>query len=83
MERFDLLHSIHKALRHAMLTFNIESGRIDYSDPEAVSGLRTSWSRLRDNLGRHARHEDEIYVLRCSETAPPENHVIPMAGKAR
>ena len=37
MERFDLLHNIHKALRHAMLTFNLESGRTDFSDPEAVS----------------------------------------------
>lgn len=72
MERFDLLHSIHKALRHAMLTFNIESGRIDYSDPEAVSALRSSWSQLRGNLGHHARHEDEIMFPLLSERAPGE-----------
>ena len=72
MQRFDLLHSIHKALRHAMLTFNIESGRIDYSDPEAVSALCASWSQLRDNLGNHAHHEDEIMFPLLSDRAPGE-----------
>jgi len=32
----DLLHFIHKALRHAMLTTNLESGRVDYADPDAT-----------------------------------------------
>lgn len=72
MERFDLLHNIHKALRHAMLTFNIESGRTDYSDSAAVSALGASWARLRENLGHHARHEDEIIFPLLSDRAPGE-----------
>jgi hemerythrin-like domain-containing protein len=72
MERFDLLHSIHKALRHAMLTFNIESGRTDFSDAQAVDALRESWAQLRDNLGQHARHEDEIMFPLLSDRAPGE-----------
>ena len=72
MERFDLLHNIHKALRHAMLTFNIESGRTDFSDPEAVSALGASWTQLRMNLGHHATHEDEIIFPLLSERAPGE-----------
>jgi hypothetical protein len=46
MERLDLLHSIHKALRHAMLTFNLESGRTDFADAASVEPLRESWSAL-------------------------------------
>jgi hypothetical protein len=72
MERFDLLHFIHKALRHAMLTFNIESGRTDFSDPEAVSALVASWSQLRENLGHHATHEDEIMFPLLRDRAPGE-----------
>jgi hypothetical protein len=72
MERFDLLHVIHKALRHAMLTFNIESGTTDFSDPAAVKRLATSWSELRENLGHHARHEDEIIFPLLSDRAPGE-----------
>ena len=72
MERFDLLHSIHKALRHAMLTFNIDSGRTDFSDPEAVTALVASWSQLRENLGRHAKHEDEIMFPLLRDRAPGE-----------
>ena len=72
MERFDLLHNIHKALRHAMLTFNIESGRTDFSDPDAVSALRVSWSQLRENLGHHATHEDDIMFPLLRDRAPGE-----------
>ena len=72
MERFDLLHNIHKALRHAMLTFNIESGRTDFSDPDAVSALAVSWSQLRENLGHHATHEDEIMFPLLRDRAPGE-----------
>ena len=72
MERFDLLHFIHKALRHAMLTFNIESGRTDFADPEAVSVLVASWSELREHLGHHATHEDEIMFPLLSDRAPGE-----------
>lgn len=72
MERFDLLHLIHKALRHAMLTFNIESGRIDFSDLDAVKGLAASWSQLGENLGHHAQHEDEIIFPLLSDRAPGE-----------
>lgn len=72
MERFDLLHFIHKALRHAILTFNIESGRTDFSDPDAVVGLAASWSELCENLGNHARHEDELMFPLLSDRAPGE-----------
>jgi hypothetical protein len=72
MERFDLLHNIHKALRHAMLTFNIESGRTDFADPDAVSVLRVAWSQLRENLGHHATHEDEIMFPLLGDRAPGE-----------
>jgi hypothetical protein len=72
MERFDFLHSIHKALRHAMLTFNIESGRTDFSNPESVGALAASWSQLRENLGHHAEHEDEIIFPLLSDRAPGE-----------
>jgi hypothetical protein len=63
---------IHKALRHAMLTFNIESGTIDFSDLDAVKRLDASWSQLRENLGHHARHEDEIMFPLLSDRAPGE-----------
>lgn len=72
MERFDLLHFIHKALRHAMLMFNIESGRTDFSDRDAVKALAASWSELRENLGHHAMHEDEIMFPLLRERAPGE-----------
>ena len=72
MERFDLLHLIHKALRHAMLTFNLESGRTDFSDPESVAALRATWSDLTTNLGHHARHEDEIIFPLLRARAPGE-----------
>jgi hemerythrin-like domain-containing protein len=72
MERFDLLHFIHKALRHAMLTFNIESGRTDFSDPDAVVGLTESWSQLCENLGNHAKHEDELMFPLLRDRAPGE-----------
>lgn len=72
MERFDLLHSIHKALRHAMLTFDIDSGRTDFSDPAAVEALSASWSQLRENLGHHAEHEDQIMFALLRERAPGE-----------
>lgn len=72
MERFDLLHVIHKALRHAILSFNMESGRVDYSDPAAVDRLATSWSELRENLGHHASHEDEIIFPLLGDRAPGE-----------
>ncbi len=72
MERFDLLHVIHKALRHAILTFNIESGRTDFADPDAVKRLAASWSELRENLGHHASHEDEIIFPLLSDRAPGE-----------
>jgi hypothetical protein len=72
MERFDLLHNVHKALRHAMLTFDLESGRVDYSDRESVEQLRKSWTALRTNLGHHAGHEDEIIFPLLSARAPGE-----------
>jgi hypothetical protein len=72
MERLDLLHFIHKALRHAMLTLNIESGRTDFSDPDAVGALGASWSELRENLGHHARHEDEMMFPLLRDRAPGE-----------
>jgi hypothetical protein len=72
MERFDLLHHIHKALRHAMLTFNIESGRTDFTDAEAVAALVASWSQLRENLGHHAGHEDDIMFPLLRDRAPGE-----------
>jgi len=72
MERFDLLHSIHKALRHAMLTFNLESGRTDFADVVSVATLRESWSALCTNLGHHATHEDEIIFPLLRARAPGE-----------
>jgi hypothetical protein len=72
MERLDLLHNIHKAFRHAMLTVNIDSGRTDFSDPDAVTALGVSWSQLRENLGHHATHEDEIIFPLLRDRAPGE-----------
>jgi hypothetical protein len=72
MERFDLLHFIHKALRHAILTFNIDSGRTDFTDPDAVRDLTASWSQLRENLGHHARHENEVMFPLLRARAPGE-----------
>jgi iron-sulfur cluster repair protein YtfE (RIC family) len=59
-------------LRHAILTFNTESGRTDFSDPDAVSALGVSWSQLRENLGHHATHEDEIMFPLLRDRAPGE-----------
>ena len=72
MERFDLLHSIHKALRHAMLTFNLESGRTNFGDAASIAALRESWSALRTNLAHHAAHEDEIIFPLLRARAPGE-----------
>jgi len=72
MERFDLLHLIHKALRHAILTFNLESGRTDFTDPDKVAALSASWSELCTNLGHHAEHEDEIVFPLLRARAPGE-----------
>ena len=75
MERFDLLHLIHKALRHAILTFNIDSGRTNYADPAEVATLKASFEELCTNLGHHARHEDEIIfpLLRARAPGEPRN----------
>lgn len=72
MERIDLLHFIHKALRHAMLTTNIESGRVDYGDPEATKRIDEAWAQLCENLGHHAHHEDEIIFPLLRLRAPGE-----------
>jgi hypothetical protein len=72
MERFDLFHLIHKALRHAVLTFNIDSGRTDFTNDEAVAQLRASWSELCTNVGHHARHEDDIVFPLLGARAPAE-----------
>jgi hemerythrin superfamily protein len=72
MERLDLLHFIHKALRHAMLTTNLESGRVDYADPDATKHLGEEWYSLRENLGHHAHHEDEIIFPLLQTRAPGE-----------
>jgi hypothetical protein len=72
MERFDLFHLIHKALRHAVLTFNIDSGRTDYTNDDAVAALRASWSELCTNIGHHALHEDEIVFPLLRARAPFE-----------
>lgn len=72
MERFDLLHMIHKALRHAMVTVNIESGRTDFTDLDAIRALTGSWDQLRENLGYHARHEDEFIFPLLRDRAPGE-----------
>lgn len=60
MERFDLLHFIHKALRHALLTTNLESGRVDYADAGATKQIAEAWAQLCEHLGHHAHHEDQI-----------------------
>jgi hypothetical protein len=70
MERFDLLHFIHKAMRHAMLTTNIQSGRVDYADGDSAQRMRESWSSLCVNLGNHAHHEDAI-IFPLLETRSP------------
>jgi hypothetical protein len=72
VQRFDLLHLIHKALRHAILTFNLESGRTDFADADAVAALSLSWSELRTNLGSHAQHEDEFMFPLLRVRAPGE-----------
>lgn len=72
MDRVDLLHFIHKALRHAMLGVNLESGRVDYGDPDEVKQVAGSWAGLRENLGHHAHHEDEIIFPLLSDRAPGE-----------
>ena len=72
MERLDLLHFIHKALRHAMLTTNLESGRVDYADADATEYIDAAWRQLRENLANHARHEDEIIFPLLDARAPGE-----------
>jgi len=72
VERFDLLHLIHKALRHAILTFNLESSRTDFTDPDMVESLGQLWSELCTNLGHHAHHEDEIIFPLLRDRAPGE-----------
>jgi hypothetical protein len=76
MERFDLLHFIHKALRHAMLTTNIESGRVDFADADATKRFDEAWTGLRENLGHHAHHEDEIIFPLLEARAPGETHQL-------
>ncbi|HYK67810.1 MAG TPA: hemerythrin domain-containing protein [Streptosporangiaceae bacterium] len=72
MERFDLLHTIHKALRHAMITFNLQSGKTDFTNLDAVRALTASWNELGDNLGSHARHENEVIFPLLHDRAPGE-----------
>jgi hemerythrin superfamily protein len=72
MERVDLLHFIHKALRRAMLTTNVESGRVDYADADATKRIDEAWSLLCANLGHHAHHEDEIIFPLLQACAPGE-----------
>jgi len=72
VERFDLLHFIHKGLRRAMLTTNIESGRIDCADADATKRLCEAWNSLRENLGHHAHHEDEFIFPLLHARAPGE-----------
>ena len=73
MQRIDLLRFIHKALRHAMLTTNVESGRVDYADADATKRLEEAWILLRENLGHHAAHEDEIIFPLLDARAPGES----------
>jgi hypothetical protein len=72
VERIDLLHFIHKGLRHAMLTTNLESGRADYADADATKRVDEAWTLLRENLGHHAHHEDEIIFPLLTARAPGE-----------
>jgi hemerythrin superfamily protein len=72
MDRIDLLHFIHKALRHAMLTTNIESGRVDYADTDATKRIDEAWAQLRENLGHHAHHEDVVIFPLLQLRAPCE-----------
>jgi hypothetical protein len=72
LERIDLLHFIHKALRHAMLTTNLESGRVDYADAEATKRVDEAWTLLRENLAHHAHHEDAIIFPLLDARAPGE-----------
>jgi hemerythrin-like domain-containing protein len=73
VERLDLLRFIHKALRHAMLTTNLESGRVDYADADTTKRLAGEWSLLRENLGHHASHEDDIIFPLLDARAPGES----------
>jgi hemerythrin superfamily protein len=73
MERLDLLRFIHKALRHAMLTTNLESGRANYADADATRRLDEAWMQLRENLGHHASHEDLIIFPLLDARAPGES----------
>jgi hypothetical protein len=72
MERFDLLQFIHKALRHAMFSTNLESGRLDYADVDATKTADEAWVLLCENLGHHAHHEDEIIFPLLQARAPGE-----------
>ncbi|HEY7438206.1 MAG TPA: hemerythrin domain-containing protein [Acidimicrobiia bacterium] len=73
MERIDLLRFIHKALRHATLSTNLESGRVDYADADATKRLDEAWMLLRENLGHHASHEDEFIFPLLDARAPGES----------
>ena len=72
MEQVDLLKYIHKALRHAVLTTNLESGRVDYADDDATKRLDEAWTSVRENLSRHAQHEDEVIFPLLEARAPGE-----------
>jgi hypothetical protein len=76
VERIDLLHFIHKALRHAILSTNLESGRVDYADADATKQMGEAWTQLRENLGRHAQHEDEIIFPLLELLAPGETDAL-------
>jgi Hemerythrin HHE cation binding domain len=72
MERIDLLHFIHKALRHAMFTANVESGRADYADADTTKRVDETWHLLCENLGHHARNENAIIFPMLETLAPGE-----------
>jgi hypothetical protein len=72
MQRFDMLQFIHKALRHAILSLNIESGRVDYVDTDETKRLDEAWMLLCQNLGHHAQHEDAIIFPLLDARAPGE-----------
>jgi hypothetical protein len=72
VERIDLLRFIHKALRHAILAINVESGRVDYADADEAKRLDEAWNELRENLAHHALHEDTIIFPLLDARAPGE-----------
>jgi len=72
VQRIDLLQFIHKALRHAILTTNLESGRVDYADADATRRIHDAWTRLRENIAHHADHEDEFIFPLLDARSPGE-----------